>query len=66
MEGRFQRKKYSLTYARNKSNQNSIYLCEFYKDDTEFVSTEDFINNAKIDGVLLSEIWEQISEIEIF
>lgn len=58
-------KRYSITYGK-KNGQECIYLCEFYKDDTEYESLDDFVEKANIEGKLLSKIWGLISNIDIF
>lgn len=59
-------KRYSITYGKKENGQEYISLCEFYKDDTEYDSLDDFIERADIEGELLSKIWEKVSDIDIF
>lgn len=59
-------KRYSITYAKKEDGQECISLCEFYKDDTEYYSLDDFVERANINGNLLSKIWVKVSNIDIF
>ena len=66
IEFSYQGKRYSVTYGRKDDGEEYISFCEFYKLDTEFADYNDFMENAKIDGVSLSKIWKNVEDIDIF
>ena len=66
IEFSYQGKRYSVTYGRKENGEEYISFCEFYKPDTEFINYNDFMENAKIDGVPLSKIWGDVEDINIF
>lgn len=66
IEFSLQGRQYSITYGINGNGKKYISFCEFYKPDTEFASTKDFMQNASINGKLLSELWNLAEDIEIY
>ena len=66
IEFSYQGKRYSVTYGRKENGEEYISFCEFYKPDTEFINYNDFMENAKIDGVPLSKICGDVEDIDIF
>ncbi len=59
IEFSYKAKLYSIT----KTGRNTISFCEFYKEPKEFKTVEEFMNNAKIDEELLSDIWEIVTDL---
>lgn len=59
-------KNYSVTYGTHNDGTKYISFCEFYKSDTEFISADDFMKNAMIDNILLSDLWNEAKEIIIY
>ena len=60
IEFQFKNKKYSITYGEHKGKE-VISFCEFYKDSTEVMTTEELLCVTR-DGVSVLEMWESISE----
>lgn len=52
-------KSYSIT----KTNENLISFCEYYKEPKYFNTVDEFMSNAKIDDMLLSNILESITDL---
>lgn len=57
--------RYSVTYF-IENGKEYISFTEFYKEPVDFDTTENFMNNAKIDGVLLKDIWDSVTDIDIY
>lgn len=66
IEFTYKNKQYSVTYFINELNQEKISFCEFYKEPTDFETQQDFMENAKIDGEYLKEIWDKVVDIYIY
>ena len=59
IEFSYKGKSYSIT----KTNKNLISFCEYYKEPKYFNTVDEFMSNAKIDDMLLSNIWESITDL---
>ena len=46
-----------------KGKSYSISFCENYKEPKYFNTVDEFMSNAKIDDMLLSNIWESITDL---
>lgn len=66
IEFEYSGKRYSVTYGVNDKDEKRIYFCEFYQPDTEFIDANDFMKNSKIGEHFLSDIWEDVTEVDIF
>lgn len=64
IEFQYNGKKYSITYGKYKGKE-VISFCEFYKYSTEVMTTEELLNVTR-DDVTVLEMWENISEENIW
>ena len=59
-------KRHSITYYSDDTHEKIISFCEFYQEPSDYFSYEDFKNNAKIDGISVVEILEDIDDADVF
>lgn len=52
-----------IEYSITKTSEDKVSFCEFYKEPTNYDSIEDFMKYSKIDKVLLSDIWESVTDL---
>lgn len=64
IEFQYNEKKYSITYGEYRG-KDVISFCEFYQESTE-VTTIDELLSVTRDGVSVSEMWESISEDDVW
>lgn len=66
IEFNYNGKRYSITYLSTETHKHMISFCEFYKEPIDFLTYEDFKNNAKIDGKSVVEILYGIDDADVF
>lgn len=66
IEFTYMEKEYSVTYFKRNNGEYGISFCEFNCEPISFKDAEEFMANAKIGDELLCNIWEAVTDIEIF
>ena len=64
IEFQYNEKKYSITYGEYRG-KDVISFCEFYKDSTEVTTTDELLSVTRY-GVSVAEMWESISEDDVW
>lgn len=63
MEFDYNGESYSVLYYKSKEKEKKLGAVEFGKYEEnfkQFTSTQDFKNNASIDGKLLKDVWKDV------
>ncbi len=64
IEFRYKGKKYSVTYGEYRG-RDVISFCEFYRESTEAATADELLSVTR-DGVSVLEMWESISEDDVW
>ena len=66
IEFTYMEKEYSVTYFKRDNGDYGISFCEYNCEPIHYNDEEDFIANARIGDVLLADIWEAVTDVDVY